>query len=42
MLNNPLSQDTNSPWNVYFMNADLKREIERVRYGAMKIGQSSL
>lgn len=28
-VNNPLSQDAQSPWNVYFMNADLKKEIER-------------
>lgn len=28
-VNNPLSQVAESPWNVYFMNADLKKEIER-------------
>ena len=30
-INNPLSQDEDSPWNTYFANQELRQEIMRVR-----------
>jgi hypothetical protein len=29
-INNPLSQDTKSPWNQFFVDTELKKDIERV------------
>ena len=30
-INNPLSQDKDSPWNTYFANQELRKEIMRAR-----------
>lgn len=30
-INNPLSQEEDSPWNQYFKNSELRKDIERVR-----------
>ena len=41
-VNNPLSQDVNSPWNKFFSDNELMKEIERVRCMTSKLRRSAL
>ena len=36
-INNPLSQDKNSPWAQFFKDSELRKDIERVRKTLMYI-----